>query len=587
MAKFKPDFSYLPDGSLELNIWLDKIKAIYQLNEVSHLKQASEFALQFTHGMTTFYGQPYIEHGLNTAQLLLGLKLDQETAAAAILSSAITQFTPAIEEKIKKTFGPHIAKLVMGVKQTDLISTLSTNVTNRNHLQSDKLRKMLLTMAADIRVVIIKLAERLCLMIGIKHIPFGERKKYAQEVLDIYAPLANRLGIGQLKWELEDMAFHYLDPAGYKTIAKFLAEKRGDREERIQYLIQYLQEKLDQTDICATVTGRAKHIYSIYLKSQRKDFNYQDIYDYSAVRILVDHIEDCYKALSLVHSIWPPIMGEFDDYIANPKPNGYQSIHTAVIGEDNKYFEIQIRTYAMHEESEHGVAAHWVYKENNISIDDKTKITYLRQLLDWQKDITASEVKSETPSLLDDQVYVITPAGDIIDLPKGATPIDFAYHIHSELGHRCRGAKVNNQIVSLNYSLQTGDKVELIVIPKGNPSRDWLNLELGFIKTARARSKIYHWFKQQALNQDIQTGREILERELNRQHIGKSVSLAVIAKHFQFKNEDALFASLARGNIRPGQIIQFILPKINEAPPALPTLEINLHAQKRNYGTRK
>lgn len=573
-------FLYLPDGSLDIVSWLDKIKINHSFYESTILNQTVQFIQSLTKGLTTFYGQPCLEHGLNTAELLLGLKLDENSIAAGIVSSSLTNLTPNLEEKVKKTLGESIAKLVIATKQTNLISSLSAD---KNQIQSDKIRKMLLTMAADIRVVVIKLAERLAFMHGIKHISLSERKKYAHEILDIYAPLANRLGIGQLKWELEDIAFHYLNPTLYKTIASFLAERRIDREIHIQQLIQYLHEKLTVANIASKISGRAKHIYSIYLKSQRKDLNYQDIYDSSAIRVLVSTIEDCYKVLSLVHSLWQPIMAEFDDYIAHPKPNGYQSIHTAVVGENNKHFEIQIRTYAMHEESEHGIAAHWVYKENKTSVNDKLKITYLRQLLDWQKDLTPTDVQPISNFLLNEQIYVITPAGDILDLPQGSTPIDFAYHIHTELGHRCRGAKVNGQIVPLTYRLQTGDKVELIVIPQGHPSRDWLNSELGYIKSARAKSKIHHWFKQQALKEDIETGKEMLEKELNRQGLSKTISLATIAKQFQLKNEESLLVSLARGNIRVGQVLQIIMPKTNDTPaPVSPHLSSSF--SPKNYG---
>jgi len=323
-----------------------------------------------------------------------------------------------------------------------------------------------------------------------------ERKTYAKEILDIYAPLANRLGIGQLKWELEDIAFHYINPDLYKTIAGFLAERRVDRDTRIQNLITFIQENLKDQHIEGTVTGRAKHIYSIYSKAKRNHLNYKDLYDFTAVRILTKEVEDCYKALALMNHLFTPILKEFDDYIAKPKPNGYQSIHTAVIGEDNKHFEIQIRTEKMHEEAERGVAAHWMYKENrNNPADDLNKINYLRQLIDWHREI--SPQNNVQANLLEQQIYVITPAGDILDLPAGATPLDFAYHIHSDIGNRCRGAKVNGHIVPLIHVLKTGDKVEILTSLHGTPSRDWLKAESGYIKSSRARSKVAHWFRQQ------------------------------------------------------------------------------------------
>jgi GTP pyrophosphokinase len=573
MVKAKQKFIYLPDGTLDTTAWLDTIRQSHQLSDTAFLAKTCDLTKKLTQGLTTFYGQPCIEQGLEVAETILDLKLDQETAAAGIISSAVS-LTKQSEEIIRKELGNHVVKLVIGVKQMDIIPILRKQRA-RTPSQLDKIRKMLLAMATDIRVVIIKLAERVSFLHGIKAIPPGERARFAQEILDIYAPLANRLGIGQLKWKLEDLAFRYQDPATYKTIATFLAERRLDRENRIQQLITYLQEKLQSANINADVTGRAKHIYSIYLKTQRKQLHYEDIYDQTALRILVPSIEDCYTTLSIVNNLWPPIMEEFDDYIANPKPNGYRSIHTAVVGEEGNHFEIQIRTRIMHEEAERGVAAHWLYKEKETSpLDDRTKISYLRQLLDWHQEVAQNNGTADPlqPSVHDDQIYVVTPAGDILDLPHGATPLDFAYHIHTELGHRCRGAKVNGQIVPLTYTLRTGDKVEIVTPLQGVPSRDWLNAELGYIKTSRARNKIGHWFKQQAFNQDVAEGRQLLERELARSGLAKTTSLSVIARYFNVKSEDDLLASVGRGNIRIGQIIHAIQPKPIEKAPAHPTI---------------
>lgn len=570
MVKTIAKFQYTEDGHLDTNAWLSAMQTKHHLQDTSVLAKACAFTQTATQGLTTFYGQPYLEKGLDVAEVILHLKLDQETAAAGIIANGAT-LTRVMEEQIKKEFGDTISKLVAGVQQMSIIPSLQKQQQDRNQLQADKIRKLLLAMATDIRVVIIKLAERLCFMRAIKAIPSDEQKRFAKEIFDIYAPLANRLGIGQVKWELEDLAFRYQDPQTYKTIATFLAERRADRESRIQNIISTLKEKLNAIHIQAEVTGRAKHIYSIYLKAQRKDVSYQDIYDHSATRILVPTIQDCYTALSIVNSTWPPIIEEFDDYIANPKPNGYRSIHTAVIDDNGKHFEIQIRTKEMHEEAERGVAAHWIYKENkNNPLDDTAKISYLRQLLDWHKEI-ADEVTPEKLDLAEDQVYVITPAGDILDLAKGATPLDFAYHIHSELGHRCRGAKVNGHIVPLSYSLKTGDKVEIITIPQGNPSRDWLNAELGYIRTSRARSKISHWFKQQEFNEDVSAGREIIERELIRTGQTKLSALSVIAKQFNVKTEDALLAAVGRGHVKVVQIVQALQPKVVEKMPILTT----------------
>lgn len=573
MVKPKEKYAYLLDGTIDIDKWLEIMKNTRQLDNTALLSLTCALTKKLAQGLTTFYGRSCIEHGLEVAEVLLSLKLDQETASAGIICGALT-VSEATEELVRKELGDNIAKLMAGIRKIDVVTALQKQKSG-NQIQIDKIRKMLLAMATDIRVVIIKLAERLTFLRGIKSIAPEERKRYAQEIFDIYAPLANRLGIGQIKWELEDLAFRYQHPDIYKNIAGFLAERRADRESRIHQLIHELKEKLKAANIKSEVSGRAKHIYSIYLKMQRKDLDQKEIYDHSAIRILVPTIQDCYTALSIVNSTWPPIMNEFDDYIANPKPNGYRSIHTAVIGNDGKHFEIQIRTHEMHEVSERGVAAHWMYKEGGPSpVDDHTKITYLRQLIDWHQEVAQGDntANPDHASIMGDQVYVITPAGDILDLPQGATPIDFAYHIHSEIGHRCRGAKVNGHIVPLTYSLRTGDKVEIHTIPEGNPSRDWLNPELGFVKTPRARSKISHWFKQQELNQDIAEGRELLEKELARSGLAKSTSLLDIARHFTLKNEDELFASIGRGNIKTGQVIHTIQPRPVEkaAPHPLP-----------------
>lgn len=511
MIKVKDKFPRHEDGSLDIELWLQKIQTTYSLPSIDLLKHACELAASASKGLTTFYGQPCLEQGIEMAEMVLALKLDQEAVAAAIVFSTAQQ-AHLSHEAISKQLGEPIWKLVSSVLQLNVINSMA------NNNQIDTLRKTLLAMASDIRVVLIKLAERAALMRGIKHINIDERKRLAQETTDLYAPLANRLGIGQLKWELEDLAFHYLNPETYKTIAGFLAEKRGDRENRIKEIVAQLKEKLIEAHIQADVTGRAKHIYSIYLKKQRKQVDYQNIFDYSAVRILVPTLQDCYTALSITHHLWEQIPAEFDDYIANPKPNGYRSIHTAVIGPGKKNLEIQIRTYEMHEQSEHGIAAHWQYKEDKKQqADYQEKITYLRQLLAWQGDVTPDQPKKIT-DILADRAYVFTPKGDIIDLPMGATPLDFAYHIHSEVGHRCRGAKVNGHIVHLNHVLHTGDRIELLTAAAGNPSRDWLNPELGYLKSSRARAKVSQWFRHQETSLHLE---EAKEQEIPRKKIEK------------------------------------------------------------------
>lgn len=547
MSTKKPKFNHLESGEIDLQSW-------YDVHSISNdlIKSATQLAKETSQGLTTFYGQPAIEQGLEMAEIVMELKLDPNAVAAAILTSTVHHTKLSIET-IKEKLNDNIAELIAGVQQMETIRNLQKQ--NRDQIQIDRLRKLFLAMVSDIRVVIIKLAERTCIMRGIKNINPEERKHIAQETMDIFAPLANRLGIGHLKWELEDTAFHYADPTAYKQIAKFLAERRTDREQHIQTIIDILQKKLTQHQIIANITGRAKHIYSIYSKVKRKDTEYHNIYDYSAIRILVPTLQDCYTALSIVHSTWQHIDKEFDDYITNPKPNGYRSIHTAVIGPHEKTFEIQIRTFQMHEEAERGVAAHWVYKEGkNVSTDYESKVVFLRQLLDWHKDV-AHQTETKNPAyeeLLTDRVYIFTPAGDILDLPQGATPLDCAYHIHSEIGNHCRGAKINGHIVPLTYTLRTGDQIEILTNPHGTPSRDWLNSEFGYLKTPRARAKVAYWFRQQDLNQHIEQGRKILEREFS--HLRIHPNLQKLATLLDLKDEDSLFAAVGRGNLRFSQV---------------------------------
>ena len=570
MVKLNQKNFSLADKTHHIPILLKEIKEYYQLDNIDLLTKASILTQQFTKGLTTFYGVSYFELGTAIAKIILDLKLDQETAAAGMLSCATSLISPTAYESIRMEMGPTISQLLLGLQQMSAISPLQ-NQQARHPLQIENLRNMLLAMASDIRVVIIKLAERLCMMRGIKKIASEERNRFAQETLDIYSPLANRLGIGQIKWELEDLAFRYLDPTAYKAIAHLLAERRIDRENRIQKIVTYLKEKINAANIEADILGRAKHIYSIHLKMERKNMDYSAMYDHIAVRVLVANIEDCYTVLGLVHQLYSPLTSQFDDYIAHPKANGYRSIHTTVTDEHNNYFEIQIRTHRMHEEAERGVAAHWMYKENQLpSIDTTTRISYLRQLLHWHKELIKAESFAHSTITGENKIYVITPANDILDLPEKSTPLDFAYHIHSELGHRCRGAKVNGHIVPLNHPLHTGDTIEIVTIPKGNPSRDWLNPALGYIITTRAKNKISHWFKQQALHDDVTIGKQLLERELLKHGLNKIPTLHAIAKHFNLKNEDALLAALARGHVRLTQVTQFILPQSEEKPITLP-----------------
>lgn len=575
MVKVKQKFEYLADGNLDIEHWFEKIKTHYQLTEINLIKKAVDIAQHTSTGLTTFYGQPCLEQGIEMAEIILDLKLDQDAVAAAILLSTM-QHTNLKLETITEKLNDRVTKLISGVLQMNVFRGLASTDKAKNQIQIDRLRKAFLAMASDIRVILIKLAERACVMRGIKNINIHERKHLAQETMEIYAPLANRLGVGQLKWELEDLAFHYTDPETYKKIAHHLAERRIEREERIKNIIASLRNNLENSHIHANITGRAKHIYSIFLKMKRKHLELKNIYDYSAVRILVPTEQDCYSALSIVHRLYEHIPKEFDDYITNPKPNGYRSIHTAVIDPDGKNFEIQIRTTSMHEEAEHGVAAHWVYKENKPQQSGyEAKITLLRQLLAWHKDVAQSEESPEqsVEQILEDRVYVFTPAGEIVDLSVDATPLDFAYHIHSEIGNRCRGAKIHGHIVPLTYHLRTGDQVEIITTPNGTPSRDWLKKDSGYLNTSRARAKVAQWFKHQDQKQYIEHGKHILERELSRSAI-QHLHLDQVAKRLKFKDEQSLLAALGRGSIRMANILH-----VTEHKTALPIQPV-IHTKK-------
>lgn len=436
--------------------------------------------------------------GLGIADILLDMGLDNETLAIALLYPALqTKETTLLA--VSEQFGEAFSNLLHDVLQMQSLGKLQ-RLEQRNSQQIENLRKMLLSMVSDVRAILILLSEHLWLLRQAKHLPESEQKKLAQETLDVYAPLANRLGIWQLKWETEDLCMRYLQADSYSSIAKWLAVKRIEREDYIQHMIKAVTTLLEHGHIKKfQVHGRVKHIYSIYRKMQRKNALAEEIYDMSALRILVENVEDAYTVLGLLQNTWPQVPEEFDDYIALPKPNGYRSIHTVVIDTDGKFTEVQIRTYQMHHESELGVAAHWRYKEGVLQTSSyEAKIALLRQVMEWQQEVEGHRTAhSEQPvqDLFADRVYVFTPLGDIIDLPKGATPLDFAYHVHSEVGHRCRGAKINGNIVPLTYELQTGERVEVLTGKEANPSRDWANPHHGYLKTARARARVQHWFR--------------------------------------------------------------------------------------------
>ncbi|KFZ38243.1 (p)ppGpp synthetase [Shewanella mangrovi] len=505
-------------------------------------------------------------------EILSPLNMDIDTMLAALIFVYLD--AGVIDEaSIEEDYGKSLATLVHSAKTMEAIGSLKVNYESRDEAepQIDKIRKMLLAMVEDVRAVVIKLAERVFLLRAVKNADEETRVLLAREISDVYAPLANRLGIGQLKWELEDIAFRYLHPDTYKDIAHQLDGKRLDRETYIDNFVGQLQQRLDDEHIRAKVYGRPKHIYSIWRKMRGKQLKFDELFDVRAVRIVTDRLQDCYGALGVVHTMWHHIPREFDDYIANPKPNGYQSIHTVVVGPQGKTVEIQIRTQQMHEDAELGVAAHWKYKEGHASGKQtgyEEKINWLRKILQWQEDVAESgnlveEIRSQ---VFEDRVYVFTPSGEVVDLPMGSTVLDFAYYIHSQVGHRCIGAKVDGRIVPFTYQVQTGERIEIITSKTPNPKRDWLNPNMGYIKTSRARSKIQHWLKQQDRDKNLIAGREMLDAELSR--IGLNIKDASIAvDKFNVGSMDDLLAAIGGGDVRLNQVVNFVQSKLRHVEP--------------------
>jgi len=501
-------------------------------------------------------GEPYIQHPLAVAFLLADLGMDPDTIAAGLLHDVVEDSDIDLK-RLAQEFGPGVANLVDGVTKLEQIDRFSQKSEGlRDARESESLRKMFIAMAEDIRVVIIKLADRLHNMRTLDPLPEERRKAFARETLEIFAPLTNRLGVWQWKWELEDLSLRYLDPMTYAEIASLILERRPEREASIQRHIETLKRKLVEEGIEAEITGRPKHIYSIYRKMQRKGVPFSQVYDVRGIRVITQTVPDCYRILGVVHGLWKPIPGEFDDYIATPKDNMYQSLHTAVVGDDGKTLEVQIRTWEMHRIAEYGIAAHWRYKEGGKRDEVfEAKIAWLRSLMEWRQEVTdAGEfVDAMKTDVFQDRVYAFTPKGKIIDLPVGATPIDFAYYVHTEIGHRCRGAKVNDRWVGLDYQLRTGDRVEIITSKRAAPSRDWLNPALGYVKTSRARTKIRQWFRRRDREQNIAQGREIVERELKRLGM-EHLSHETVARLFNYEKLDDFHAAVGFGDINSQQI---------------------------------
>ena len=504
---------------------------------------------------------------IEMVEILVELNLDADSLATAYLTPYYLNDVVSIDA-VEEHLGNHVAVLLTGVSQMATISTLAHQ--GNGTVQVDNIRRMLLAMVEDVRAVVIKLAEQVCHLRNVKDAAEEERVVAAKETADIFAPLANRLGIGQLKWELEDLAFRYLHPDIYKNIAKQLDDKRLAREAYMVDMVEQVKQRLHEAGIKAEVYGRPKHIYSIYKKMAKKNYEFDQLFDIRAMRIVVERLQDCYGALGIVHTNWRHLNKEFDDYVATPKQNGYQSIHTVVFGPEGKTVEIQIRTHDMHQDAELGVAAHWMYKEGALpgrGSGYEQKISWLRKLLQWQEEVVdgsdlAQELKNQ---VVEDRVYVFTPRGDIFDLPLGATPLDFAYYIHSNVGHRCIGAKIFGKIVPFTHQLSTGDQVEILTQKQPNPSRDWLNPSLGYIKSSRARAKIHHWFKQLDRDKNLSAGKEILDSELQKLELTyKDLDLAI--KRFNFRELDDLMVAIGAGDIRLNQMLNFITDRTEHEP---------------------
>ncbi|HKG57170.1 MAG TPA: bifunctional (p)ppGpp synthetase/guanosine-3',5'-bis(diphosphate) 3'-pyrophosphohydrolase [Candidatus Limnocylindrales bacterium] len=542
----------------------------YPQADLDAVGRALDLAVEAHAGQRRASGEPYVVHPIASAQILADLGLDPVAIEAALLHD-VPEDTEYSLSDIEERFGAEVARLVDGVTK---LSKFSTHTHEQQ--QAENIRKMFLAMAEDIRVVLIKLADRLHNMRTLGALPIEKQQRIARQTMEIYAPLAERLGIWQMKWELEDLAFKALEPERFRELARLLDTRRKGREGYIERAIAELEPRLREAGIEADLQGRPKHIFSIDKKMQRKGAEFGEIYDVYAIRVLVDEVKDCYAALGIVHALWRPIPGQFDDYIAVPKNNLYQSLHTAVIALDGKPLEIQIRTHQMHQVSEVGIAAHWRYKEGSKSDREyDAKLAWLRQLMDWQRDVSdATEfVEGIKLDIFQDQVFVFTPKGDIKDLPAGATPLDFAYRIHTDVGHRTIGAKVNNRLVPLDYRLKNGDIVE-IVTTKGEhgPSRDWMNV----VRTSHAREKIRQWFKRKDRDENIVHGKESLERELRR--LARTSFSAVggdriveVARQYNFEQVDDFFAAIGYGAISAQQVVMR-LGVVDDGQTALPTI---------------
>lgn len=543
---------------LRFNDILDRLIAYNPNADTDLLKKAYVFSAKVHLGQVRLSGEPYLTHPLEVTGILTQMKLDPATLATGLLHDAVEDTLTTLDE-IRDNFGNEITNLVDGVTKISRISLRSSEAS-----QAENFRKMILAMVRDIRVILIKLADRLHNMRTLKYHTPEKQAEIAQETLDIYAPLANRLGIDWIKTELEDLAFQHLDPDMYGEIQRKIAKKEKERHRYIEEVKRTLMKKLYENKISGEVTGRLKQIYSIYLKMKDQNIDFDQVYDITAFRVIVESIKDCYDVLGIIHSIWKPIPGKFKDYIGLPKENMYQSLHTAVIGPYGERIEIQIRTQEMHRIAEQGIAAHWKYKEGKpLDEADDKRFTWLRQLLEWQRDLKDDQefIESVKVDLFPHEVYVFTPKGSVKEFPVGATPVDFAYSIHSDIGNHCIGAKVNGKIVPLKYEFKSGDTVEILTSPNQKPSKDWLK----FVKTPRAKTKIRQWFKSEEREKSMALGKEILDKEFRKYNLQlaklmKSGELAKVAGEFSFQGPEDLLAAVGYGKVTANQIIGKILP---------------------------
>ncbi|MEE9216949.1 MAG: bifunctional (p)ppGpp synthetase/guanosine-3',5'-bis(diphosphate) 3'-pyrophosphohydrolase [Anaerolineales bacterium] len=529
-------------------------------SDEEQIRRAYDVAKKAHKGQKRASGEPHINHCLAVAIIMAELGAPTPTIVAALLHDTAEDTDLSLED-IDREFGSEVAQLVDGVtKLTQLPRVSRRNQgerSERRELANETLRKTFLAMGDDVRVVVIKLADRLHNMRTLSHLSAERRGRIAVETIEIFAPLASRLGIWQIKWELEDLAFRYVYPDEYKLLADQVAIRRVDREDDMNVIRENVEILLKETGIEAGVKARPKHLYSIFRKMERKDVPFEEVYDVRGVRVLLDSESDCYTALGVIHNRWKPVPGTFDDYIATPKDNFYQSLHTAVIFDDGATVEVQIRTPEMEENAEFGIAAHWRYKEGRVRDDGfERRVNWLRSLMEWRQDVTDAGdfVDAMKSDVFEDRVFVFTPHGDVIDLPVGSTPIDFAYHIHTEIGHRCRGARVNGKLVSLDSKLKTGDSVEILTTKRGGPSRDWLNPSLEMVKSQRARTKIRQWFRKQDRKQNISHGRQLVDREVRRLGIQK-FDIDQLAEEMKYPSGDELLAAVGVGDINLGKIV--------------------------------